>query len=389
MASKSKELLDSAAAVDKLKRIASRRTLNRRNFMTALGVTGAATGAALVAKNAVRPARVEAAAPSQIDVLNFALNLEYLEATYYSYVTTGGDLPSAITVGSGPVYNYPAKVTFPNQQITDLINEIYYDEISHVQALRNLLGASAIGRPTLDLAGTNKSSGGSATVTAAAALSLLRVFEDVGVTAYAGAAPLLSGSNLTYASQILAVEGFHAGALRLLSIQQATPYAPTYSFTFKANTTSGSTSINTATTLAFVQVGQVISGPGIPKGATVTSFDPVGLTLSISAAATATGSQVSLVTYDAADVAPGDLGTAALASAGPANIAGTTVQYTGFFATSGSTTSTGSVPPGVAFARSTSQVLSIVLATSGAAPNPGVANGGFFPKGFNGIITSI
>ena len=389
MASKNAEILDTAAAVEKLKKIASRRTVNRRKFMTALGVAGAATGAGIVARKATNPTAVEAAGPTQIDVLNFALNIEYLEATYYSYVTQGADLPAAITTGSGPIYNFPAKITFPTQQITDLMNELYFDEIGHVQALRSVLGSSAIARPTLDLSGANKTSGGSATVTAANAIALLRMFEDLGVTAYAGAAPLLSGSNLTYASQILAVEGFHAGALRLIAIQQSSPYNPTYSFTFKANTTSGSTSLTGATTLAFLQAGQVIAGTGIPVGATVTSYDPVGLTVTISAAATATGSQVSLTSYDSMDVAPGDLGTATLASAGPANIAGKTVQYTGFFATSGAATATSVVPAGTAFARTTSQVLSALYATTFAAPNPGVFKGGFFPSGFNGIINTI
>jgi predicted secreted protein len=57
-------------------------------------------------------------------------------------------------------------------------------------------------------------------------ITIGRQFEDVGTTAYAGAATLLTGTNLSYAAQILAVEAFQAGALRLISLQQAVPFAP-------------------------------------------------------------------------------------------------------------------------------------------------------------------
>ncbi len=96
MASNEIEVLDPAATVEKLKKIAAGRALNRRHFMAALGMTGAAAGAGLLSGCSAQhhtPAS-PLPAPAQSDYLNFALNLEYLEATFYSYITQGTDLPS-------------------------------------------------------------------------------------------------------------------------------------------------------------------------------------------------------------------------------------------------------------------------------------------------------
>jgi len=217
MASNEIEVLDPAATVEKLKKISTGRALNRRHFMAALGMTG---GAALVSGCTVNTVATPTAGPGQTDVLNFALNLEYLEATFYSYITQGADLPasSGATVGSGTVTGNPAKLTFTGTnatQITDQLNEIYFDELNHVLTLRSLLGSAAVPRPAINLAAAGS-------ITATNALSFARQFEDVGVTAYAGAAALLSSTSLAYAAQILAVESFHAGALRLVSIQNPT-----------------------------------------------------------------------------------------------------------------------------------------------------------------------
>lgn len=211
MASRETGFLDSVATVEKVEKIASDRTLNRRNFMAALGMTGAAAGAALVTGCSSDTSAVAPAGIGATDILNFALNLEYLEATFYSYIVKGTDLPSTLTNSSGTVTGAPAQLTF-SSQITDLLNEIYYDELSHVRDLLTLVGSSAIARPAINL-------GALGTITASNALSIARLFEDVGATAYAGAAASLSGTTLGIAAQILAVEGFHAGALRLVSIQ--------------------------------------------------------------------------------------------------------------------------------------------------------------------------
>jgi len=435
MASNEIEVLDAAATVEKLKKTVSRRALNRRNFMAALGVTGAASGAALLSRRSNNPKTVLAAGPTQTDILNFALNLEYLEATFYSYVTQGADLPAAtgITQGSGVITGFSGqintkgvftgtavKTTFPNQQITDLMNELYYDELNHVITLRNLLGTAAVARPALNLVSVGAPATGVTytfpTLTSAQALGISRLLEDVGVTAYTAAAALLTGANLTYAAQILAVEGFHAGALRLLQIQLADPYDPAENFIITGVLTSGSMTVTSVSTTIGLVVGATITAvAGVAAGTTITAFTtsaPAGsntITLSANAtAATAAGSTTIFevgIPADSLDVKPVDLG--ATASSGPSAITGTSnpTVTQGFFATSGSVTANVGTPAGTAFARTTSQVLAILYGTVGtpaaiaATTNVGVlagdpaptgtAKGGFFPSGVNGNITTI
>ena len=100
-------------------------------------------------------------------------------------------------------------------QITDLLNEVYFDELNHVLGLRSVLGSAAIPRPAINLAAFGA-------ITATNALSIARLLEDIGVTAYASGIAGLTSSNATYAAQILGAESFHSGALRLISIQNPT-----------------------------------------------------------------------------------------------------------------------------------------------------------------------
>jgi hypothetical protein len=227
MASNEIEVLDPAATVEKLKKIAAGRALNRRHFMAALGMTSAAAGTGLLSGCAATTTTSAASSSTgQTDVLNFALNLEYLEATFYAYITQGADLPSDTTLNSGAITGTPAKLTFAGANasaLTDMLNEIYFDELNHVRELRSLLGSSVVPRPAINLAALGA-------ITAGNALSIARLFEDVGVTAYAGATAALTNNNLIFAAQILGVEAFHAGALRLGVILQnaATPGTDAY-----------------------------------------------------------------------------------------------------------------------------------------------------------------
>ena len=104
MASTEIEILDPAATVEKVKRIAAGRALNRRNFLAAFGMTGVAAGAGLMSGcNATTTSvPVTSASPAETNLLNFALNLEYFEATFYSFITQGTDLPSNLPLPARP-----------------------------------------------------------------------------------------------------------------------------------------------------------------------------------------------------------------------------------------------------------------------------------------------
>jgi hypothetical protein len=211
MASKEIEILGPAASVGKLKKIAAGHALNRRHFMAALGMTGVAAGAGMMSGcSTSNSVAVTTASTAQIDMLNFALNVKYLQATFYSFIAKGTDLTVTNPLTAA------LKFTGVNaQQITDMVNEIYYDEKNHVSTLMSLLGISAVFRPAINL-------GGFGTITATNALSIARLLEDVGVTAYAGIIGSLSSSDITLLGQIMGADSLHAGILRLTALQNPT-----------------------------------------------------------------------------------------------------------------------------------------------------------------------
>ena len=242
-----------------------RRRAERRQFMrTAATASIAAGGLAMLAgcsdnDTSVPPSATPtptASAPTasqqqDIDVLNFALNLEYLEAQFYVRAVYGTGLPDAQTVapnGTAPgTVTGGRQVQFQDAVVAQYAREIAADEASHVSFLRSVLGSAAVGQPALNIDGGTT---GAFTAAARAAgivsstgtfdpyasddnfLLGAFIFEDVGVTAYKGASPLIT--NKTYleaAAGILAVEGYHAGLVRtsLYARGVATPTDRTYS----------------------------------------------------------------------------------------------------------------------------------------------------------------
>jgi len=208
--------LDPVIAEQELNLLRYRRAFARRSFIKNIGLAGVgvAVGAMVEGCSSSGTSNAQGATVPQTDVLNFALNLEYLEAEFYSIAVSGARLSSTVTGGGGGTISGGSKVTFTDSRVADIAAEISADEMLHVQYLRTALGGSAVVEPAINLAAL-----GIGFATQAQFLTLARAFEDTGVSAYAGAATLLTGNNLQAAAQILAVEAYHAGNIRLYIVQ--------------------------------------------------------------------------------------------------------------------------------------------------------------------------
>lgn len=190
-----------------------KRALARRNFIKNVGLAGAGVLGGAIIEGCGGNGLMHAAGPTPDDVLNFALNLEYLEAEFYSVATTGATLGSSV-IGSSSMATGGNQVTFTDTYVADTAAEIARDEAEHVKFLRSAL-PSPVAEPAINLGALGIGFGSQAQF-----LTLARAFEDTGVSAYGGAATLLT-SNKTYlqaAAQILATEAYHAGNLRLSCI---------------------------------------------------------------------------------------------------------------------------------------------------------------------------
>jgi hypothetical protein len=205
--------LDPVKAEQELNTLRHRRALARRSFIRNVGLAGVGVAVGAMVEGCASGSVSHAQAVPETDVLNFALNLEYLEAEFYSVAVTGSVLSSSVT-GATSTAMGGAKVSFTDSRVADIAAEISADETLHVKYLRSALGAIAVAEPVINLNAL-----GIGFATQAQFLTLARAFEDTGVSAYAGAATLLTGNNLQAAAQILAVEAYHAGNVRLYVVE--------------------------------------------------------------------------------------------------------------------------------------------------------------------------
>ena len=157
------------------------------------------------------------------DYLNFALNLEYLEAEFYLRAATGNGLAAADTGNATSKTTGGSAVPALTALQSQYIYEIAQNELDHVRFLRSALASAAVAAPTIELTmsfnalASAAGLGSTFNPFASYANYLIGafIFEDVGVTAYHGAAPLLtSKTNLTAAAEIHAVEAYHAASIR-------------------------------------------------------------------------------------------------------------------------------------------------------------------------------
>jgi hypothetical protein len=171
---------------------AVRETFEQMTRHTRAGFLRRAVGAGAVALGAAAaaPALASAQASSNdIAILNFALALEYLQASFYTEAERIGALHGALL-----------------QQAT----VVGMHERAHVKAFKALLGSSAIKEPTFNFHGVTESP----TTFRSTAVA----FEDLAVAAYKGQAPLIqSKAYLAGAISIHSVEARHAAWIRRLA----------------------------------------------------------------------------------------------------------------------------------------------------------------------------
>jgi hypothetical protein len=149
----------------------------------------AAGGAVLGALGGPRLARASAFAQQDVAILNYALGLEYLQASFYTEAERLGAL-------HGPLAQQ-ARVVGAHER-------------AHVSSFQKVLGTAAMTRPTYDFQGVTEDPDGFRRTAVA--------FEDLAVAAYKEQAPRLqSPAFLQAAVAIHSVEARHAAWIRRLA----------------------------------------------------------------------------------------------------------------------------------------------------------------------------
>ena len=170
---------------------------------SALLVRGALAAGALYGATAVTPLIRKAFAQGSmgdIDILNFALTLEYLEAAFYEEA---------------------AGVKGLSSEVAGYVKTFGDEEQEHVDALTATirdLGGMPVEAPGVDF--------GDAFSSADKFIALAITLEDTGVSAYNGAAPMIESKDLlATAGGIVQVEARHAAAIRYAAGEDPAPEA--------------------------------------------------------------------------------------------------------------------------------------------------------------------
>lgn len=176
---------------------------SRRHYLKAASIAGGLAAATTLAPSSIAGiALAESAfqADGDLGVLNYALTLEHLEAALYRDLNASGLLTG---------------------KAADYAREFGAHESAHVDALTKTITQLG-GTPVQAQAAYNWPK----LTTQAEVLDILATVEDVGASAYLGAAPLLKNADLlTVAVQIHTNEAWHATAFRALAGQDFVPFA--------------------------------------------------------------------------------------------------------------------------------------------------------------------
>jgi hypothetical protein len=194
--------------------------------LIAMGAVAASTAFPLTEAVAQR-----AESSTDIDIVNFTLNLEYLEADYYLRGSMGMTLDQVLGSSQGAPVKGGRKVQFSNPVREGMIKNIAGNEVAHVRFAQAVTGANAIRRPPIDF------DAGFAAVAAAAGLQGFdpfasemdfflggMLFEDVGISVLKGSARKLRSLQLREsAAGLLGAEGYHMGAVRSVIYRMGDP----------------------------------------------------------------------------------------------------------------------------------------------------------------------
>ena len=218
----------------------SNQRTSRRQVLKGLGLgtLGLASINLITRKGNAAPLGTIPAGDAQ--TLSLALNLEYLEAEYYTYATTGNgieaqglDVSGSGNAGSVIIKPNP-QVPFSNLALQQYALEIAADERAHVNFIRRVLAGTRNvppARPMIDLMDSFTALAQAANIVGAGEtfdpfaneftfLLGAYIFEDVGVTAYRGVVPSLANKTiLSSAAGILGTEAYHAATIRTKLIE--------------------------------------------------------------------------------------------------------------------------------------------------------------------------